>query len=530
MKLHLTDRRVRPWCQAGRTWASGVGVDAGGAVLAGPALAERLEGPPRSLADRVAELSGTFAAVCEGDGEVALAVDRIRSTPLFYGRDVDGALCLSDDARWLVRAVRGRLDTAAAAAEMMLQGAPIGASTLSSAVRAVRAGSVVVCGASGLDERRYFAYGEGAPRDASEEYLVQEGARRFEQAFERLAVSVDGLPLAIPLSGGLDSRLIAALLVRAGRSDAVCYTYGREGSFEARASRMVAEALGLRWAFVPYSNRDWHRWAASDAYQRYRRAAGGVAGIEHEQDWPAVAALRERGVLPAGAVVVPGHAGDFLGGSHLPPRPAAVEADPAAWIWERYYTGWPTGSLRPALARTLRDRIQAEVGGAEGVSALLRFGWQERQAKVIAHSVRVYEDHGLDWRLPFWADADVLDFWGRVPASLLRGRRLYDLVLREMLGNLYDLPSTLRPEGAISSRLRRVADVDHGRYGMWLGPYPALGALKRRVGDLDRVEHPVVGPVIADLVRPIARRPIPWATLNGLLALDQIRDLARDLG
>ncbi len=93
---------------------------------------------------------------------------------------------------------------------------------------------------------------------------------------------------------------------------------------------------------------------------------------------------------------------------------------------------------------------------------------------MIANSVRVYEFHGFDWRLPFWADAAVLDFWGRVPVPLLRGRRLYFRVLRQLMGDaLFALPNTLRRESPLTGKVRRLTDHDLGRYGIWLGSTPA---------------------------------------------------------
>lgn len=526
MRLFLSDGGPDPWRRSGGTWARGSAYGPDGGPWEGAALAARLDGPPETLARRVAALSGTFAAVSEGGGAVAAAADRIRSVPLFYGRDAGGALCLGDDALAVARSVGGRLDSPAAAAELMLQSATVGASTLSVAVRGVQAGEAVVFGA-GERRQRYFQYADGPTLDGSEEDLVEEGARRIERAFERAAESVRGCPVVVPLSGGMDSRLVAALFARAGRTDALCFTYGRRSFFEARASRRVAEALGLRWAFVPYSYRAWHRWAATDEFARFRRRAAGLAAIEHEQDWPAVRALRQRELVPEGAVFVPGHAGDFLGGSHL----AAPEPDPVAAVRARYYTEWPARGLSPDLDAALDARIVAETAGAEGHRALLRFGWQERQAKMIANSVRVYEGHGCGWRLPFWADADVLDFWGRVPAPLLRGRRLYDRVLRQLLGDqLFELPSTLRPPPAVVGKLRRLTDFERGGYGIWLGPRPALGALRLRVGDVAAVEHPVVGPVVRQLAGPVAGRPLPWATVNALLAVGVLDRLAHELG
>ncbi|MEM1042641.1 MAG: asparagine synthase-related protein [Bacteroidota bacterium] len=531
MRLHLSEGGARPWHRAGAVWARGVAFAPDGALLIGAALADHLDGAGEDFAGRVAALDGTFAAVRTGEVAVA-AVDRVRSMPLFYGRGAEGTWHLSDDARHVADRTGAQLDDPLAVAEFMLASATSGPSTLSTSVRQVQAGEAVTLGAGGATGTRYYRYGVAPLFDAPEEDLVEEGARLFDRAFERFLVSVQGQPIVVPLSAGLDSRLIAAMCVRGGRTDALCFSYGRRRSFEAQASRRVADALGLRWTFVPYANRAWHRWFASAGFQQFRRAATGLTAIEHEQDWPAVLALRERG-LPEDAAFVPGHSGDFISGAFYAASPADFERDPVEWLWRRYYAEWPSQGLAPQVVAGLRDRIAERIeDAASPLEAFSKFGWQERQAKMIVNSIRVYEHHGFDWRLPLWLSGDVLDFWSRVPVELRRGRALYRRVVRRLVGDaVYDLPSTLRREPPLTGKLRRLTDRDAGRYGIWLGPRPLAAALRTRVEDLvaDHTRaHPVVGPVVDAVVRPLARRPVPWATINGLLALSELNDLTRE--
>jgi asparagine synthase (glutamine-hydrolysing) len=524
VRLLLTGPSVRPWHRAGCAHATGIAYTDSG-PLSGAALAAYLDGPAESFLPRLCALSGHFAAVLEtGDGSLA-AVDRIRSIPLFYAR-MGKSFALGTDARKVARAVGARLDDPAAAAELLLASAVVGGRTLSRGIRQVQAGEVVRLEGDTAWPTRYFRYASGPPLAAAPDELEAEAVAGLERAFEAFLASVRGQPVAVPLSGGFDSRLIAALLARGGRTDAVCYTYGRRSAFEVRASRRIAQTLGLRWHFVPYSARRWRAWAASDGFQVFRRSAA-FTTIEHEQDWPAVQALVRSGAIPEGAAVVPGHAGDFLGGSHLPPEPVL---DPVPAVWQRYYTEWPTAGLAEPLRQELRARIAEACQGLEGEAAFTAFGWQERQAKMIAHSVRVYEHLGLDWRLPFWADAKVLDFWGRVPLPLRQGGVLYHRVLRRLLGDLYDLPSTHRPVAPWRGKLQRGLDADFRRHGIWLGAAPEVRGLFIRIGDLVGVDHPVVGPVVRQVTGPVAGRPPQWASVNGLLALAQLRDLATEWG
>jgi asparagine synthase (glutamine-hydrolysing) len=523
--LHLAGAAGRPWARVGRAWATGTGYLSAGSPMDAAALAAHLDGSQKEFASRVAALSGTFAAVHTSEHGLLAATDRIRSIPLFFS-DTAGPAVLSDDARWLAERVSAAIDSPEAVAELMLASCTTGSSTLCSDVKQVQAGEIWRAGSPAGDDR-YFRFGAGTAMEADEEELLVEAVRLFEGAFDALLASVAGRPVAIPLSGGIDSRVIAGMLVRGGRTDAACFTYGRPRSRETRASRVVAAHLGLRWTFEPYTSLKWYRWFRTPEFQRFRRAASGLTTIEHEQDWPAVRELMMRGFLEPGTVVVPGHAGDFLGGSHLPP--GGLE-DPVAAAWKRYYVEWPASGLDDALSRRLRQRVSAAMDGMQGAAAFTAFGWQERQAKMIANSVRVYEDHGLGWRLPFWADADVLDFWGRIPLALRHNRRFYLRVARRLVEDVFALPSTIRPETPLAGRLRRVTDADYRRYGIWLGRAPLARGPLSSVASRARVDHPVVGPVVHQLARPVMFRPLQWVPINGLLALEQLRMLAREIG
>jgi asparagine synthase (glutamine-hydrolysing) len=82
--------------------------------------------------------------------------------------------------------------------------------------------------------------------------------------------------------------------------------------------------------------------------------------------------------------------------------------------------------LRGALAERI-ERITGPMRTStpeEAADAFERWDCQERQAKFIVNSVRVYESFGYEWRLPLF-DAELMDFWSRIPIEGRVGRRLY---------------------------------------------------------------------------------------------------------
>jgi asparagine synthase (glutamine-hydrolysing) len=93
----------------------------------------------------------------------------------------------------------------------------------------------------------------------------------------------------------------------------------------------------------------------------------------------------------------------------------------------------------------------------QALSACDSWDWQERQAKKIVNSVRVYEFWGYSWRIPLW-DAEMMDWWERVD-PLRDGTVLYDTYVRRQ-GRALGLPPRRSQPAArkLRSLLRGVVD------------------------------------------------------------------------
>ena len=253
--------------------------------------------------------------------------------------------------------------------------------------------------------------------------------------FRRLLASVGGRPIVVPLSGGYDSRLIGVSLRDLGVRDVVCYSYGSADNWEAKMSQELARYLGFRWEFVPYSPHRWRAWTATERFGEYFRAAGNLTSVPHIQDWPAVCELQRQRKIAPDSVFVPGHSGDFLAGSHIPPQfmasPMVRRHEFFAALYRAHYSlwDWPEGT-DAKLRNAFDGRIEAVIGrigdcsAARAADLFEQWDLRERQAKFICNSVRVYEYFGYEWRLPLF-DHELMDFWARIPVEQRVGRRLY---------------------------------------------------------------------------------------------------------
>jgi len=455
-----------------------------------------------ALKSLLLSLNGNFALALETPRYIFCAVDRVRSIPLFYAVSGEEAL-FSDDANYL----RDRLDppfNEENGAEFLVTGYVTGPETLFDGISQVQAGEYLVYdkGDGSLATHFYHRFWHGNFFSASEEDLLDRLDEVFVRVFQRLIESTKGRQIVVPLSGGLDSRIIVAMLKRLGVEDVICFTYGNKGNREAEVSRQVAEALGYRWYFVEYTNEKWYNCARTDEMKAYYSYAGNLVSLPHIQDFLAVRELKEKRMIREDAVFVPGHSGDMLAGSWIPKD----YDQPQAYTLEKFleeslkkhYSLWKWNEAK--FEPLFEGRIRKSVGNISVhdnescANAVELFNFSERQAKFIVNSVRVYEFFGFEWRIPLW-DAELIDFFLQIPISHRLNQFLYISYARKLftrkLQPLSEIECTTDILGGRPLAKDRVAIPSIRNYFFWLFEFD--------LGWASQYNHPSVSRIMVTL-------------------------------
>lgn len=390
-----------------------------------------------ALSKLVSGLNGFFSLAKRSLNEVYAAVDFVRSIPLFY-TVMGERFYLSDSATWLEETRAARENDPIAKAEFLLTGYVTGSATLNPHIKQLQAGEALIARRKALTWKvetvRYFEFWrtgghQGGVRNLS---ALQEV---FTRSIGRLIARAQGAQIAVPLSGGFDSRLIAAGLKLAGYPRVLTFTYGKAYSSETRLSREIADTLGFPWHFVPYDPPRWRSWFLSGDRESYFAQAHNLVSVPHIQDWLAVRSLRESGLLAREAIIVPGHTGDFISGGHTPldinPRAIYPAKEIAESIFRLHYRLWPSSAVLGGPERLLCRILNIEgldaandLTGEEIIAHHDRWNWQERQAKFIVNSLRVYDYFDLGWWMPLW-DAEFIRYWADAPLEHRYEQTLY---------------------------------------------------------------------------------------------------------
>jgi asparagine synthase (glutamine-hydrolysing) len=379
----------------------------------------------------VSRWSGQFAVIVIVGDAATLITDQIRSFPIFFMR-ADAVLAVGDDHSAILDG--NRVLDQSEAQLFRHAGFVSGGRTLFVGMQQVRAGEIVtVNAADGVvagEIYRVFRYSRTPQRNADSVTASFDSA--LSAGMDRLIARADGRQLVIPLSGGLDSRLISAYLKSARYENVVNFTYGRPESREVGLSKRVAEALGQRWHFIPYPPLEIAAaWTGEDA-ARFIAFSHSASAVPHIQDWYALTILKRDGLLDEDAIVLPGHT--MVGNIHetaILDDPEPMDADRLKEILIDYHYGLQGRSTAmrndPAINAEL-DEFLHQIGYDGTVlaraDAMEYFNLSERQAKYINNSMRVYEFFGYEWALPM-LDTEMYLMWQTLDIEFTRDRSWY---------------------------------------------------------------------------------------------------------
>lgn len=391
-----------------------------------------------SLLRLLREANGQFAVIVNRENLKAAAVDRIRSIPIYYNGSTiaDQPYSLSHD---------GRVDRMALA-EYHASGNTFAGKTLLKDIRQVPAAAMVCWHGTEAKTVQYWSF--ECHSEEERRVTVEELRGCIEGTFTHTIGAIGNRPVTIPLSGGYDSRLIAAMLRKNGIDEAVCYHIGHNGSDEERYARTTAEKLGFRYILIDgpdlaYKNTGYLNEAEFADYYRF---VGDYTNFVWLYEYFGIKRMIEQGEIKADTVFIPGHSGDFLAGSHIRKgcvTPSSSVRELALSIVLRSFEYRASSSIVKEVTGQFKKAIDA---GISPVSAYQWFIMQNRQAQQIVNSTKVYGFFGHEVLLPLW-DNELVNIFRTAPYEQLCDCKLYNDCVKQIFTEAG--LSTEKPEGSI---------------------------------------------------------------------------------
>ena len=197
----------------------------------------------KDLTSKIQNANGLFSIVMLNNELVLLVVDRIRMFPLFYGF-LNEQLTITDKPGIFPKDINKE-----ACEEFLATGFVTGKNTLLNNVFQLQAGELKIYDKE-WKKHIYYHYLSNEKSNIKYEESVKKAHEVFNITANNLIKSLNNKTAVIPLSGGLDSRWIAAALKLNNYEKVICFSYGRKGNKESEISQKIAKTLGFEWHFV----------------------------------------------------------------------------------------------------------------------------------------------------------------------------------------------------------------------------------------------------------------------------------------
>jgi asparagine synthase (glutamine-hydrolysing) len=397
---------------------------------------------PQVLKDFLPKINGTFAFILVTPKIVLAAVDRKRSYPIFYHFTPNDTV-FSNSARRLAQECGLQEKNPDAQSEFEMAGYVTDNETLLKGLFQLQAGECWLFDPerkfSGRE--RYYRFWPNTLNTPSDDQLIEELHNVSLSVFSDLAKSFQGRPVWVPLSGGLDSRWILAMLRHLKYDNIMTFSYGKKGHPEIARAKIIAEKLKVQWQPVYYRREKTREIFYSSEGRQYSDFADGLCSIPVYNDFYAIQLLRKDNRIPNNAIFVNGQTGDFLTGGHIPKNVVKNNVHSRDFlireIIDKHLSLWVNLKTTENLTK-ISQRIIGQLGledrqysQQEVAQYFEQWEWQERQSKFVVNGQRVYEWFGYDWRLPLWDDR-LMHFWEKIPWEKRFGQKLHKAYLNKM--------------------------------------------------------------------------------------------------
>ena len=432
----------------------------------------------------VLSINGHFTLVVQKNDLTFIAVDKIRSTPIFFTRFKNDFFIDSDPKNLVNRNEFDKSTNENAKLELLMSGFTIGNKTIYKKLNTLKAGEIVLFRDNNYERLQYYKYFDEIVNKSFDKYL-EELSEVTLNIFRKMLKQIGNRQIIVPLSAGNDSRLIASILKHLGATNVKCYSYGTTGNFEANISRIIANKLGYEWKFIPLTHKSEKKYYASNDYKKYLDFSESFCSVPYFQSLSTIKYLQDLKWIESDAIFINGNTGDFISGGHINTKKEdGLEKNNNVnlrknnilnQLIEKHFSLWgylKTENNLNQLKKNLWNDIANGCGDINSKNKDHQFyeysEFIDRQSKYVISGQKVYEYYGYHWRIPLWDD-EYLFFWQKVPLNCKLKQKLYVKMLKKNnFGNVWgdDIPinkKTITPKWIIP--LRFICKIPFGLFG-----------------------------------------------------------------
>ncbi len=379
--------------------------------------------------------NGLFTLIVNSLDGCKIAIDRFRTFPIFYRKKANSYV-ISDDVDSLFEDDEQKKIDEESASLFSGYGYVTEDKTLLKNVFQVQAAEYVVVGTS-ITKKFYYEYGSELSQISYSD-AKKELNQIITNVISRISKVLNQKQIALPLSGGYDSRLLAVMLKKAGFKNVLCFTFGtKDKNPEVKRAKAVAKALGFKWYFIDYDLINKNGVFEDERFKSFYQYEAQYVSKFAFMQYFAANYLIDVLKIQAGTFIIPGHGGDFFSGSHL--RAYMKNYKSKGYVAKDLaYIHFELIKTSSKLLKKVKAKIKNQLNNKSPLyNNIEAWDLRERQAKYIINSCKLWEQFELPYYMPL-CDNDFMDFFVKLPFEYRLNQKLYKEVVSEIFEK-YDL-------------------------------------------------------------------------------------------
>lgn len=393
----------------------------------------------QELTNQFKRIDNFSSGVIETDTHLIAWVDHIRSWPLFYTQ-INDEFFISQNAYEVKNKLPDPQYNETNLIEFKLSGYVTGTDTLIDGLYALNPGEFCIWNkkTKTLEKQKYFSYIPTFDSKISPPEAIKTQNKIFDDLTLRIINNAKGNTIWIPLSGGLDSRILLCKLHEHGYKNIETFTYGPRFNFESFIAKKIAKKLNVSWRFVTIPKKTLKQYFDSNNRKEFFKFAGNLKTIPCMREYSAIRYLHETGQIDQGAIFLNGQSGDYITGGHLSQASKnstdynketlyKVLIDKHYDLWKKYKTPKNLDIVKEkinGLIKTITGKDIVIHSGLDGAKYEEIWEYEGRQICYVANGQRVYEYFGYDWEMPLW-EKSLVDFYEPLSFDMKYGQKIY---------------------------------------------------------------------------------------------------------
>jgi len=386
--------------------------------------------------EEIRDFDGMFSFICSFPDKTIILTDIVNFFPVFYMWH-ENQWVISNDWQSLVDH-KSKFDLNSNASIGFLSGGFVcGNKTLDKEINKTQAADFLTLNSDGtITQKRHFDFIPKKFSDLNYSELIDRTESVFLEAGKDLIKFLDNRTAVVPLSGGYDSRLIVCLLKMFDYKNVICFTYGKKTK-EVDISKNVAGELGYKWYFINYSEINYDNYLQDTSFVKYVQQYSNGYSMFFLQEYFAVHELIKMGIIPDNSVFLPGHSGDFIGGSYVE-KTAATKISPnrlSDYLLKKYFFfKKPYGKSKKILLHDIQETLQpypeTNIFSNKYNPYVEDWDIKEKLSKFIFRSSYVFTHFGFEHIYPLW-NRKTTALFREIPYEMRSFKKLYNKVLIE---------------------------------------------------------------------------------------------------